>query len=68
MLHQAEEWKMISHAPKIKMMKEYGRHLRLDDDAEEKLIGGSLGLQVATANASASPRHCHLDARHRHEK
>ena len=32
---------MISHAPKIKMMKEYGRHLRLDDDAEEKLIAGA---------------------------
>jgi integrase len=24
MLHKAEEWKMISHAPKIKMMKEHG--------------------------------------------
>lgn len=27
MLHKAEEWKMIGHAPKIKMMKERGRHL-----------------------------------------
>jgi len=42
MLHKAEEWKMISHAPKIKMMKEHGRHLRLDDEAERKLIMGSL--------------------------
>ena len=41
MLHKAEEWKMIGHAPKIKMMKEHGRHLRLDDDAEEKLIAGA---------------------------
>jgi hypothetical protein len=32
MLHKAEEWKMIGHAPKIKMMKERGRHLRLDDE------------------------------------
>jgi len=24
MLHKAEEWKMIGHAPKIKMMKEHG--------------------------------------------
>ena len=24
MLHKAEEWKVISHAPKIKMMKEHG--------------------------------------------
>jgi len=29
MLHKAEEWKVIGHAPKIKMMKEHGRHLRL---------------------------------------
>jgi site-specific recombinase XerD len=41
MLHKAEEWKMISHAPKIKMMKEHGRHLRLDDGAEKKLIAGA---------------------------
>ena len=33
---------MIGHAPKIKMMKEHGRHLRLDDDAEKKLIAGAL--------------------------
>jgi len=33
MLHKAEESKMIGHAPKIKMMKEHGRHLRLDDDS-----------------------------------
>lgn len=37
MLHKAEEWKVIGHAPKIKLMKEYGRHLRLDDEAERKL-------------------------------
>ena len=41
MLHKAEEWKMIGHAPKIKMMKEHGRHLRLDDEAEKKLITGA---------------------------
>lgn len=28
MLHKAEEWKMIGHAPKIEMLKEHGRHLR----------------------------------------
>jgi hypothetical protein len=38
MLHKAEEWKVIGHAPKIKVMKEHGRHLRLDADAEKKLI------------------------------
>jgi hypothetical protein len=31
MLHIAEGWKVISHAPKIKMMKEHGRHVPLDD-------------------------------------
>jgi integrase len=41
MLHKAQEWKMIGHAPKIKMMKEHGRHLRLDDEAESKLIKGA---------------------------
>ena len=40
-LHRAEEWKMIEHAPKIKMLKEHGRHLRLDDDAVVKLIAGA---------------------------
>jgi hypothetical protein len=42
MLHIAEEWKVINHAPKIKMMKEHGRHLRLDDETERKLIAGAL--------------------------
>jgi integrase len=41
MLHKAEEWKVIGHAPKIKMMKEHGRHLRLDDEAERKLLAGA---------------------------
>ena len=44
MLHKAEEWKVISHAPKIKMMKEHGRHLRQDDDAERKLLAAALAL------------------------
>jgi integrase len=39
-LHKAEEWKIISHAPKIKMMKEHGRHLRLDDETEKRLLAG----------------------------
>src|SRR5262249_47929810 len=42
MLHKAEEWKMIGHAPKIKMMKEHGRHPRIDDEAESKLLAGAL--------------------------
>ena len=38
MLHKAEEWKLISRAPKIKLMKEHGRSVRLDEDAEKKLL------------------------------
>ncbi len=41
MLHKAEEWKVIDHAPRIKMMTEHGRHLRLDEDAERKLLAGA---------------------------
>ena len=41
MLHKAEEWKMIGHAPKIKMMKEHGRHLRLNEEAEKRLLAGA---------------------------
>ena len=32
---------MIGHAPRIKMMREHGRHLRLDDEAERKLLAGA---------------------------
>ena len=41
MLHKAEEWNLIGYAPKIKMMKEHGRHLRLDDEAERRLLEGA---------------------------
>ena len=43
MLHKAEEWEPIARAPKIKLRKEHGRPLRLDDAAESKLL-------AATAN------------------
>ena len=36
---------MIGHAPKIKMMKEHGRHLRLDEEAERKLLAGALACK-----------------------
>jgi hypothetical protein len=45
MLHKAEEGKLIGHAPKIKLMKEHGRHLRLDDEAEKKLLAGALACK-----------------------
>jgi peptidase S58-like protein len=41
MLYKAEEWKLIARAPKVKLMKEYGRSLRLDDDAERKLLAAA---------------------------
>ena len=41
MLHKAEEWQLIRHAPKLKLMKEFGRSLRLDDEAEKKLLAGA---------------------------
>jgi len=41
MLHKAEEWKLIQYAPKIKLMKEHGRCLRLDDEAEKKLLAAA---------------------------
>jgi integrase len=41
MLHKSVEWKLIRKVPKIRLMKEYGRSLRLDDDAERKLFVGA---------------------------
>ncbi len=41
MLHKAEEWKLIPKVPKIKLMKEHGRSLRLDDQAEKRLIAAA---------------------------
>lgn len=41
MLHKSVEWKLIRRVPKIRLMKEYGRSLRLDDDAERKLFVGA---------------------------
>jgi integrase len=38
MLQKAEEWKLISRAAKIKLMKEHGRSLRLDDATERRLL------------------------------
>jgi len=41
MLHRAEDWKLIQRAPKLKLEKEYGRSLRLDEEIEKKLIAGA---------------------------
>src|SRR5215831_3574972 len=45
MLHKAEEWKLIARAPKVKLMKEHGRSLRLDDEAERKLLAAADGCK-----------------------
>jgi site-specific recombinase XerD len=41
MFHKAEEWRLMARSPKIKLMKDHLRSLRLDDDAEEKLLAAS---------------------------
>lgn len=41
MLNKAEEWKLIARAPKMQLMKEHGRSLRLDDEAERKLLAAA---------------------------
>ena len=38
MLHKAEEWNLIGRVPKFKLLREHGRSLRLDEDAEQKLL------------------------------
>jgi integrase len=45
MLHKAEEWKLISRVPKIKLMQEHGRSLRLDDAAETELLAAAAGCK-----------------------
>jgi integrase len=38
MLGKAEEWKLIASAPKLKLVKEYGRSAVLDAESERKLL------------------------------
>jgi integrase len=38
MLRKAREWKVICEVPDFKLLKEEGRSLRLDDEAERKLL------------------------------
>jgi integrase len=44
MLHKAEEWNLITKVPKLKLLKEHGRRLRLDEDVEQKLIAATKSL------------------------
>jgi hypothetical protein len=41
MLHKAEEWGLIAKVPKLKLSKELGRTLRLDQEAERKLLAAA---------------------------
>ena len=41
MFHKAEEWKLLQKVPKFKLVKEYGRSRRLDDESERKLIAAA---------------------------
>jgi hypothetical protein len=68
MLHKAEEWKMIGHAPKIKMIKEHGRHLRLDDEAERKLLEGAHACTWRRRTFELFRDIIIFDARHGNEK
>jgi len=38
MLHKAEEWNLLIKVPRFKLLPEHGRKLRLDGDAEQKLL------------------------------
>ena len=38
MLHKAEEWNLLIKGPRFKLLPEHGRKLRLDDDAEQRLL------------------------------
>jgi hypothetical protein len=43
MLHKAEEWNLIGRVPKFKLLTEHGRALRLDEDAQQKLLVAAKG-------------------------
>jgi integrase len=38
MLHKAEDWNLIGRVPKFRLHAEHGRRLRLDNEAEQKLL------------------------------
>jgi hypothetical protein len=38
MLHKAEEWNLLIKVPRFKLRPEHGRKLRLDDEAEQRLL------------------------------
>lgn len=45
MLHKSEEWGLLSKIPRIKLMKEFGRTLKLDAEAEGRLLAAYAKLE-----------------------
>lgn len=42
MFHRAEDWKLIYKVPQFKLVKEYGRSITLDGEAEKKLLAAAV--------------------------
>jgi hypothetical protein len=49
MLHKAEEWNLLIKVPRFKLLPEHGRKLRLDEEAEQKLLPAANSLDWKTA-------------------
>jgi len=48
-LHKAEEWKLIRRAPRLKLIPEYARDLRLDEAVECRLIKAAAACKWRTS-------------------
>jgi hypothetical protein len=62
MLHKGEEWNLLIKVPKFKLWPEQGRKLRLDDDAEQKLLAAAKCCSLETSDVRAVSG-CHHPAR-----
>ena len=68
MLHKAADWKLIIHAPKIKLVKEHGRSTILDEEAERKLIEASVSCGWRRKTLQLFQDHSPADERYRLEE
>ena len=57
-----------SKGPKLKLLKEYGRRLRLDEDAEEKLMVAAKSLGWGDRSFEVIPRYRESRKGHRNEE
>ena len=64
-LHKAEEWNLIGRVPKFKLLTEHGRRLRLDEDAEQKLMVAAKECNWKQRHLRAVPRRHHPCEEHR---